>query len=571
VPRGVLNRVLSHIHIRDLAIVERQELDLGAGMTALTGETGAGKSIVVDALALALGDRADASFIRHDCERAEISIGFDVSGMKAVRAWLEDNDLDDGSELLIRRTLGRDGRSRGYVNGSTVPMQTLRELGEMLIDIHGQHEHQSLLKPAMQLQILDTFGRHDDLLADIQAICSGWRESHRQLETLTGEGVDHDSRVELLSYQLQELEALGLEEGEQQALDKEHARLANASRLIQGGQQAIDVLSANEETNVLGIVQQQAVELEALAEHEPQLAEVAAMLTTSAVQIQDATKDLRHILESLELDPARLSEVEQRLSVLHELARKHRVKAEQLPEVIKRLSQELDALQNMDESIRRLQAEMDKAAEDYQAAAGKLSRKRKTAAKKLADKVSDNMQHLGMPGGQFEISITGTGSQRPSGSGSDKTEFLVSANPGQPLKPLNKVASGGELSRISLAIQVVTAAGIQIPTLIFDEVDVGIGGGVAEIVGNQLQSLADNAQVICVTHLPQVAAQADNHYRVSKKSDGQATRISIHPLLDDERIQEIARMLGGVKITEQSRSHAAEMIKSAHKGRKKAG
>jgi DNA repair protein RecN (Recombination protein N) len=423
----------------------------------------------------------------------------------------------------------------------------------------------------MQLQILDAFGQHDELLARLQTVYTRWHAAHRQLEALSGEGVDHDSRVELLSYQLQEFESLGLEDGELEALDREHARLANASRLIQGGQQAIDMLGGDQENNGLDIVQQQAAELETLAQFDPRLGEVAGLLTTSAAQIQEAVKDLRHILDSLELDPARLDEVEQRLAALHDMARKHRVRPEELPGVMARLGDELDALQHMDESVRRLQADMDKAMQEYQDIAGKLSRKRKTAAGKLASKVTDNMQYLGMPGGQFEVLVAGTASPQPRRSGNDRIEFQVSANPGQPPRPLNKVASGGELSRISLAIQVVTAAGIRIPTLIFDEVDVGIGGGVAEIVGQQLQTLAANAQVICVTHLPQVAAQADHHCRVSKKTDGQATRISIHALGEDDRIQEIARMLGGVKITEQSRSHAAEMIRNARKGRKKAG
>lgn len=552
--------MLSHIVITNFAIVDRLELDFRAGMSALTGETGAGKSILVDALGLVLGDRAGADLVRHGTERADIAVSFEVKGIHAAQAWLREHELDDEDGCLLRRTIGADGRSRAFINGSPSPLSALRELGELLVDIHGQHEHQSLLRPLQQREMLDDFGDHGAALQAVAASYDGWREADHARTQLTQNARDREARIELLDFQVRELDALEPREGELDELEHDHAKLANAQRIQDSGRATLETLYEGEHASASALLGQSQRELENLAEFDSELQPLASALNEAAARIDDTAKELRRYLDNFEHDPARLQAVEDRLGALLDSARKHRVQAEQLPEHLASLRTELDALRRASEDLSQLDARIAQARAAYQKEAAKLSKLRAVAATDLAKRVTDHMQQLGMAGGRFEIELLAQRDNDFSPGGMERVEFRVSANPGQPLKALNKVASGGELSRISLAIQVASARTARIPTLVFDEVDVGIGGGVAEIVGQQLKSLGAARQVLCVTHLPQVAAQADHHYQVAKSSDGNHTQATVTLLNTQARREEIARMLGGVDITKQTLAHAGEML-----------
>lgn len=554
--------MLTHIHIRAFTIVEHIELEFGKGMTVLTGETGAGKSILIDALNLALGDRADSGIIRHGCERAEITAGFDIAALDAAQEWLKAHDFASEHECLLRRTISQEGRSKGYINGNPATMQALQELGELLVDIHGQHEHQSLLRADMQRRLLDDYAKHVPLLNELASVYQRWKQARHDLQTLSRAATDRNARLELLSYQVQELEALNLNESELEKINEEHARLANTSRLLETCQGALQALSEDEQASVLGLLSQSSRELVVLQEFDKRLTTTTELLNSAVIQAQEGVSELRRYLDSLESDPARLHVLEQRLASIHDLARKHRLAAQDLPKHLTQLAHELAELKNASVHLETLQTEIAETEKHYQLLAQRLTQSRKKAAHELAKQVSANMQQLSMVGGHFEVKLEPLSGEQFSAYGMERVEFLVSANPGQPLKPLAKVASGGELSRISLAIQVITAQSGRIPTLIFDEVDVGIGGGVAEIVGQQLRSLSQSRQVLCVTHLPQVAAQGQHHIQVSKHTSKGVTHITINDLTATERRDEIARMLGGVKITEQTKAHAAEMLAS---------
>ncbi len=557
--------MLTHIHISHFAIVDQLEVSFPSQMSALTGETGAGKSIIVDALGFALGDRADSMFVRHGQDKATINVSFDISDRPAIADWLESRDLDTGEdECQIRRIIAREGPSRGYINANPVPMQLLRELGEQLVDIHGQHEHQSLLKVDAQRDLLDAFGGHEAERGEVTLLYRRWRQARKSLDELSGDARDHETRVELLGYQLDELHSLALADGELQALDKEHDRLANASHLMESGQQLVHGL-LEADVAVVATLERYVAQLNDLAQHHDGFGKVAETLNDAAIAAQEAARELRQQVDGLEQDPARLTEVEQRLVLIHDLARKHHVPAKELPEIRRRLEQQLADLLNAEGRVQELRQEIEQAEKQYKKVSATLTKKRLKAAKALSASVTGNMQELGMSGGRFEIQISENDNDTMTAAGVDRIEFVVSANPGQPLKPLNKVASGGELSRISLAIQVISAANVQVPTLIFDEVDVGIGGGVAEIVGRQLRRLSDNAQILCVTHLPQVASQAKTHYVVSKQADREETTTMVSMLDEPQRQHEIARMLGGVEITNQTLAHAAEMIQLGQK------
>lgn len=556
--------MLNHIHIRDFVIIDELNLDLQSGMSVLTGETGAGKSILIDALGLALGDRADSDVVRHGCKRADIIANFELADLPEAQAWLEENELDDDSQCLIRRTIAAEGRSKGFINGSPVPMQSLRELGELLIDIHGQHEHQSLMRADAQRQLLDDYGKHSPLLDQLASACKTWREANDEYERLHQAASDRDSRLDFLRYQVQELETLAPQENEYAELEQEHVRLANVGRLQESAHRQIDSLSENEQSSVTTLLSRAVNELDGLRDMDSRLGEVADGLNTALANVEDASTELRHYLDGLDAEPSRLNEVESRLGSFIDLARKHHIKPDALVEHLEELRKELDGLQHAETRLEGLQEEIAKHLDAYNALADKLSKGRHKHARALAKHVTGHMQELGMPGGQFDILLHAKDKATPSPVGMEKIEFVVSANPGQSPKALNKVASGGELSRISLAIQVVLANNVRIPTLIFDEVDVGIGGGVAEIVGKRLRSLADNRQVLCVTHLAQVAAQAHQHLHVSKTRGKDHTGTSIRRLDDTARNEEIARMLGGVEITEQTLAHAEEMLSRAN-------
>ncbi len=567
--------MLTHIHVRNLAIVDEIEVELAAGMTTLTGETGAGKSILVDALGLVLGDRADSSVIRHGCERAEISASFDSGDNAAAGRWLQSQELDMDGECQLRRVINREGRSRGYINGRPVPVQSLREIGELLVDIHGQHEHQSLLRSTVQRQLLDDFGGHRELLAEVRTLYEDLKTTQQQLDAARQEDADRDARLDLLRYQSQELAALGLTVEEIGNLDEEHARQANAGRLLEACQQGLARLDADDGDSVHALLSQTLDELAELARLDSGLAETTGLLNEAAVLVQEGISSLRHYSEQLEIDPQRLQWLEERIGILHDLARKHRCKPVELPAVEADINHALDAIEHSDQRRADLESRLSELETAYQHAAGQLTRKRQRAAANFGKQITAAMQTLGMAGGVFEVSVRPRADTSPGAQGLDVIEFMVSANPGQPVQPLSKVASGGELSRISLSIQVISADSETIPTLIFDEVDSGIGGGVAEIVGQKLRALAGNRQVLCVTHLPQVAAQAHRQMQVSKLAGDNVTRTSIRELAADERIDELARMLGGMKITRQTREHAREMLaqgqRSPKPGKRKSG
>jgi len=564
--------MLRHLHIRNFALVESLELDLEPGMSVLSGETGAGKSILLGALGLTLGDRADSGIVRHGANRAEISASFNISGIPTVQAWLAERELEMEDECILRRTVNSDGRSRAYINGQPAPVQSLREIGEQLVDIHGQHAHQSLLKRDIQRQLLDSFAGLTPLAKETHGAFRQWQQLNDEFQALSQASAERDSRLELLRYQVQELESLQLEENELAELDVEHSRLANASRLLEGSQNTLGLLHENDEQSIAALLEHALAELQTLQGYDSKLGPSCELLEGATIQAKEAATELRHYVDSLELDPERMNWVEQRLATIHDLARKHRTEPAQLPALQQQLQQELDELDQAGSRLEGMQAAIDKALADYQRLADKLSQGRQKGAKSLAQKVSDNMNELGMGGGRFDIALS---SNSPGPNGNESAEFQVSANPGQPLRPLNKVASGGELSRISLAIQVITAGQEGIPTLIFDEVDVGVGGGVAEMVGRQLRDLGASRQVLCVTHQPQVAAQGHNHFQISKSSQGESTRTQVTLLEGEERVAEVARMSGGVKITEQTLEHARELIAQAQArsgaNKKKAG
>ncbi|MEJ2574806.1 MAG: DNA repair protein RecN, partial [Gammaproteobacteria bacterium] len=554
--------MLTHLHIRDFAIIDQVELELASGMTALTGETGAGKSILVDALGLALGDRADSSAVRHGRERAEVSVGFDVGTLPAFLAWLHEQGIEAEDECLIRRIVTREGRSRGFINNHPVPMQTLQQAGRWLVDIHGQHEHQSLLRRDVQRELLDDFAGHHALCQELAEHHARWRALTDQWQDLQRAAGERESRLDLLRYQVQELDALQPCADEAAALEEEHTRLHHANRLLETCQRAVQLLYDDEGAlcSRLGHTTQELTELQ---RYDARLAAPLQLLGEAAIQLDEATAELRNYVSDFDLDPQRLMEVEGRMNALHDAARKHRVDVAELPALHARLQGELAGLENGDVKLAELQREIDAAAARYRELAKKLSAGRKRAAKTLGTQVSGHIHALGMPGGRFGIDLAARAAEDFSPYGMEQIEFQVSANPGQPLRPLTKVASGGELSRISLAIQVATARNVRIPTLIFDEVDVGIGGGVAEMVGKQLRTLGGSHQVLCITHLPQVAALAHDHLQVSKQTRDGQTFTAIVPLTEAARCEEIARMLGGMEITRQTRAHAKEMIARA--------
>lgn len=555
--------MLNHIVIRDLAIVDHVELPLQTGMTALTGETGAGKSILVDALGFVLGDRADSESIRHGCKRAEIAASFDLTDNKIARDWLQSNELDNDDECLVRRTISAEGRSKGYINGSPVTMQALREFAETLVDIHGQHEHQSLMRPGMQAQLLDDYANHPALCQAVANAWHAWHEARQQYEQLQAAASDRAARIDFLRYQVKELDSLGLQADEYTALDVEHARLANLTHLQETTQAVLNLLDADELTNVNGMLARASQSLQELGRVDDSLTGFADSLNDALANVEDVVKSLRHYQDSLDAEPGRLETVEARLGAIIDTARKHHCDPTQLPTLHAELQQELDTLDHADSHLDKLRGRIDELAASYVKAAAQLTASRNKAASKLSRTITAHMQELGMPGGKFDIQVKPR--EAYSEHGMERIEFLVSANPGQPVKPLTRVASGGELSRISLAIQVAAAHTTGIPVLVFDEVDVGIGGGVAEIVGRQLHALANNRQVLCVTHLPQVAAQADHHLNVSKQVEAGQTRTYLQILDEASRTEEIARMLGGVQITEQTLAHAREMLGMAKK------
>ncbi|MBI2381896.1 MAG: DNA repair protein RecN [Gammaproteobacteria bacterium] len=550
--------MLSHLHIQNFAIIRRLELAFAPGMTVLTGETGAGKSIAIDALSLALGGRGEGSMVRAGEAQADISADFELPFNSPALAWLKEQALDEGGECILRRVLSAEGRSKGFINGRPVPLAALRELGGLLVEIHGQHEHQRLMSAERQRELVDAYAGLGAHLAAVrqaygrrQVLDAEWRELDAGRQA-------REARLDLLRYQVDELERAAPEPGEAAAIQDEHRRLAHASELMEQAQANLVQLYEGDEPTAFQLLSRAADSLNKLAHYDERLAGTAALLNETALQVREAAHDLSRYLDKLELDPERLSELDARLAELTALARKHRVEADELPALYECMSAELKALTGSDERLEAMGRERAEAERVYQAAAQALSQARQEAAAVLAPLISQHLDGLAIRGGRFEIAISPA--ENPGPAGMDKLEFRIATNAGQPAQALAKIASGGELSRVSLAIQVVIAQRGDMPVLIFDEVDVGIGGGTAEIVGGLLRHLGSEAQILCVTHQPQVAAQGHQHYRVAKSLVGEATETAIEILGQSERVQEIARMLGGLRITEATLEHAREML-----------
>ena len=579
--------MLVHLHVENYAIADCIDVEFKRGMSVITGETGAGKSILLDALGLALGDRADASAVRHGSERADIHATFDLSGadaidgagrpaLKAARQWLAERDLLAGDECLLRRVITAEGRSRGYINGHPVPQQDLKAIGEFLLELHSQHAHQSLLKRHHQRELLDAFAGSGAQADQCATLARRHADKLARLNELSEHRDEADARLQLLRYQVEELEQLGLGDGELEQLEREQQQLANGEQILRNSQQAL-ALCREGEINAITVLHQALRALEELDGKQPALQEAEQLLGSALIQVEEASSELQRHVDGFELDPERLAEVERRLSAIYDTARKHRVPPRELPALQADLQRELDAASGSDHDIDALQAELALLAADYRQVAAELSTKRRQAAQKLQKQVEKQLQALAMGGCRFSVALNprnsdADGSAQLHPHGSEEIELLVSTNPGTPPQPRGRIAAGGELSRISLAIQVVTAQTTATPTLIFDEVDVGIGGATAEVVGNLLRELGSRGQVICVTHQPQVASKGHHHFSVAKdlaKSAGkssvkQSVRVALQQLDGEAKIEELARMLGGIQITEQSRAHAREMLNPVH-------
>ena len=559
--------MLTSIQVRNFAIIDEVEVEFDAGMTVLTGETGAGKSILVDAMGLVLGERGGSGLVRSGSKRAEFSAEFDLGNLPAAREWLEEQMLDMDDECILRRVISADGRSRAFINGNNVPLQSLKTLGELLLDIHGQHFHQSLARRDVQRNLLDYYGGLVDSAVTTESAFNDWRTLSDQLDALEAADADRAARLEFLRFQIGELDALELNAGEIDDLSQERAKLQNSGRLAEGAGSALNLLFDADPANAHSMLAEAQHALEPLAAIDESLEPVVALLQEAGIQIDEAADSLRRYGDSLDMDPARRDFVEARLDAITTLARKHQVAPDALDSLHQSLAAQLNDLEHAEERGAELKTQADAAEKRYRQAAKRLSAGRKKAARRFSGEVTDAMSSLGMPGGVFEVQIQARDISDPRAFGLDDIDYLISANPGQAPQPLSKIASGGELSRMSLAIQVIASDGSQIPTMVFDEVDSGVGGGVAEMVGQRLRELGESRQVFCVTHLPQVASLGNNHFRISKISDGNSTRTSIKPLGDDERVEEIARMLGGVEITKRTRDHAAEMLASGKKPR----
>jgi DNA repair protein RecN (Recombination protein N) len=553
--------MLTYLHILDFAIIDALELDLHAGLTVLTGETGAGKSILVDALQLIAGGRAGAEVVRHGAQRAEVTATFELAqAPRELKSWLEDQSITVEQELSVRRVVTADGRSRAYLNGQSVTVQQLREAGNILLDIHGQHEFQTLTRSTGQRELLDAYGRHEAAVGEVGIAHRVWLQLLNAALELEAKARDRDARLSLARYQAQELAALGLAAGEFASLSEEATRIANRGRLTESVQGALGHLYEEDAGSAHAAVSRALQQLKAVAALDPGIAAVVPLVDGAAIQIREAAREMQHYLDAQDFDAARQDLVQRRLAAIEDLARKNRVAPAELHSRAAELDTELRQLETAESDLATVRTDLAAALERYREQAKLLSARRATAARALAKTVTAHMQQLGMAGGRFQIDVSPLESTEPQAHGVDQVEFRVTANPGQPLRALSKVASGGELARLSLAVQV-ACAGRDSRCMVFDEVDSGIGGAIAEIVGRELRTLAERAQVLCVTHLPQVASQGHHHLRVNKLTDGKTTRTSLTDLSAEQRVEELARMLGGVDISSKAREHAQEMLR----------
>ncbi|MCI0510056.1 DNA replication and repair protein RecN [Chromohalobacter marismortui] len=549
--------MLIQLAIRDYAIVERLDLDLHDGMTAITGETGAGKSIMLGALGLCLGERADAGSVRHGCERADISARFDIARLTAARAWLTERELAH-DECLLRRVVTASGRSKAWINGQPVTVSDLKALGEHLIEVHSQHAHQALLREETHLRLLDSYAGQTEAVATLGEHFHHWRARRRRLRDLQESGDEVQARRQLLRYQVEELDQLALEEGELDTLEDEQTQLANLEEVLGDAQFAADCCDQDEH-GARALLHHATARLgNAPEQTRQQLADALGMLNEAQIQIEEAARELHRFVDTTELDPQRLAEVEARLGEVHRIARKHHVLPEELRDLHQRLSDELASLEGDEHDLEALAEDAERARDTYREQARSISEARLEAARDFGEAVQAQLAFLGLGKATFEVAVAPR--ETPQAEGLDQVRFMISANPGQPSRPLNKVASGGELSRISLAIQVVAAQHSTAPSMVFDEVDVGVSGAIAEIVGQLLRRLGAQGQILTVTHLPQVAAQAHHHLHIEKRAE-QDTTLTHMALLDDAgRVRELARMLGGVKLSDRTLAHAREML-----------
>ena len=551
--------MLTALTIKDLAVVRQLDIEFERGLTVLTGETGAGKSILIGALGLALGDRADSSMVRSGCDKASVTASVDISQLPKLHQLFDENELDYQDECLLRRVVNADGRSRAYCNTTPIPIQLLKQIGEQIVDIHAQHAQQSLLRLPTQLSLLDGFGKHHKELDAVARAARDWQSLREQLEALQG-GVDNvASRIDFLRYQLSEIEQLDISNDTLQELDTEHRRIANGAKMIESCELALRAIAESPD-NARQLLNDAIAAVSNIIEFDSQLSSISQALEQALINIEEASRELAYFQQTLDVDPMRLEQLERRLQALQDLARKHQCKPEELPEKFAALATELDSLSNREERIGELQNQLEISLSSYREKALKLHKKRRKAAAALSEEVTERIRELGIPHGRFAVELSHRSEKSPNVSGADELEFVVSANPDQDLKPIRKVASGGELSRISLAIQVATSQSSEIPTLVFDEVDTGIGGPTAATVSRYLRTLAKDRQILSITHLAQVASAGDHHLFVGKHVSKGTTETVLTVLDSKQREQEIARMLGGEKVTDNSLAHARELL-----------
>ncbi len=555
--------MLLSINISNYTLVESLEIEFAQGTTAITGETGAGKSLVLDALGMALGDRADTDTIRHGKERAEITATFDINTIEAAKTWLDANDFNSDENCILRRIYTREGRSRGYINGQPSTMSQLQELGDMLADIHSQHEHQSLLRKETHRRLLDEYAKAEDLASKVASEYSAWHKVHIDLTNLLQRSDELDDRKDLLNFQVNELQQIDLTAKHLEQLELEQKTLANAEQIVQDSHNLLAICEQAEGFNLRDSLNK-ALSILANIEYKPDALKITEeLLQGGLIQIEEAINEISHHIDRFEADPQRLQIVEEQLSAVFQLSRKHRVNPDQLETTLQTLEAELKNLVGGSENINALEEKLADLASSYEKSAKQLSSKRKAASKAMSKDINQQLQKLSMEGAELLVQLSPVNNSEYRSSGLEETEFLLATNPGQPHKMLAKIASGGELSRVSLAIQVVAASHSTIPTLVFDEVDVGIGGSTADIVGQLIKQLGERGQVISVTHQPQVAAHAHHHYRASKVIEDNSTESLMAPLNQQQRVEELARMLGGAKVTKQTLSHASELLSLA--------
>lgn len=555
--------MLLSINISNYTLVESLEIEFAQGTTAITGETGAGKSLVLDALGMALGDRADTDTIRHGKERAEITATFDINTIEAAKTWLDANDFNSDENCILRRIYTREGRSRGYINGQPSTMSQLQELGDMLTDIHSQHEHQSLLRKETHRRLLDEYANAEDLATKVASDYSAWHKVHIDLTNLLQRSDELDDRKDLLNFQVNELQQIDLTAKHLEQLELEQKTLANAEQIVQDSHNLLAICEQAEGFNLRDSLNK-ALSILANIEYKPEALKITEeLLQGGLIQIEEAINEISHHIDRFEADPQRLQIVEEQLSAIFQLSRKHRVNPDQLETTLQTLEAELKNLIGGSENINALEAKLADLASSYEKSAKQLSSKRKAASKAMSKDINRQLQKLSMEGAELLVQLSPVNNCEYRSRGLEEIEFLLATNPGQPHKMLAKIASGGELSRVSLAIQVVAASHSTMPTLVFDEVDVGIGGSTADIVGQLIKQLGERGQVISVTHQPQVAAHAHHHYRASKVIEDNSAESLMAPLNQQQRVEELARMLGGAKVTKQTLSHASELLSLA--------